>query len=263
MDSKITITKLNNSNYFTWKFKMQMILIKEKLWKTISEPAPATTATDRSSWTTADETARALIALSVEDNQLSLIMNKVCAKSTWNALQEFHEKSTIVNKMTLMRNMFDTKMTESTSIEEHIEEMSNYFQKLHNLGVTAFNNDDIKTAILLSSLPESYRTLVTSLESRDNLTWSLVTSKLMDESKHRAQKSFDSDEKLLKLKNEKQFCRYCKRSNHTIDQCRILKSKKSKNNDQTKVDMIEESKCESTNELLLGICFNKSNELDN
>lgn len=198
MESKITITKLNNTNYFTWKFKMQMVLTKEKVWKTISQSPP--TGTELTSWNVSDESAKALIALSVEDNQLSLIMDKTSAKEMWKALQEFHQKSTAVNKMTLLRNMFDTKMNESTPVEEHIEEMTNYLQKLNDLGVQAFNDDEIKTAILLSSLPESYRTFVTSLETREKLTWPMVTSKLMDEGKHRARNNLNSDEKLLKIK---------------------------------------------------------------
>lgn len=81
-------------------------------------------------------------------------MDKSTAKDTWNALKEFHEKSTIVNKMTIMRNMFDTKMNDEKPVEEHIAEISGYLQRLNGLGVTAFNYETIKSAILLSSLPD-------------------------------------------------------------------------------------------------------------
>lgn len=243
MESKNSITKLNNNNYFVWKFKMQMILTKEKVWKTINS-TPPTASLELTTWNTADETAKALIALSVEDNQLSLIMEKATAKLMWDALKDFHEKSTIVNKITLMRNMFDTKMSDSISMEEHIKTMSNYLQKLNGLGVKAFENEEIKSAILLSSLPKSYRTLITSLEARDDLTWSIVTSKLLDESKHRTPKP-SSDGKLLKVKNSKRkFCKYCKLNNHSTDECR----KKDKKN---KIDNIGEGT--SSEEVLLGI----------
>lgn len=208
MESKIT--KLNNLNYFTWKFKMQMVLIKEKVWKSISETAPTTPETEVSNWRSMDETARALIALAVEDNQLTIIIDKLTAKATWDALQDFHMKSTIVNKITLMRQMFDSKMSDNISIEEHIETISSYLQKLNGLGVTAFNDEDVKCAILLSSLPEKFRTLITSLESRDTLTWSIVTSKLFDESKHKLNN--ESEDKLLRFKagSSNMFCKYCK-----------------------------------------------------
>lgn len=34
------VPKLNNHNYQAWKFKMEMHLIREKTWKTISENPP-------------------------------------------------------------------------------------------------------------------------------------------------------------------------------------------------------------------------------
>lgn len=42
METKIQITKLNNKNYHNWKFKMELLHIKEKVWNTISETAPTT-----------------------------------------------------------------------------------------------------------------------------------------------------------------------------------------------------------------------------
>lgn len=249
MDSKITIAKLNNDNYFLWKVKMQMVLIKEKIWNVITGTPPENTnATALSLWNVNDQTARAIITLSVDDNQLPLIMNLETAKSMWDTLKDFHEKSTVVNKMKLMRNMFDANMKDKHSIEDHIASISGYLQKLNGSGVTAFNDESIKTAVLLSSLPDSYRTIITSLEARDNLTWSIVTSKLIDESKHRQHKSnSNSDEKLLKIKNKSTsnyFCRYCKRKNHNIEDCRLLKNK-------NKVNIVEENSSEGG--LLLNI----------
>lgn len=234
---------------------MQMILTREKVWKTITTTAPDSPETEVAAWTAADESARAFIALSVEDNQLSLIMEKNSAKEMWKALQEFHEKSTIVNKMTLMRQMFDNKMTNSTSMEEHIETMTSFLQKLTGLGMKSFDDEELKCAILLSSLPDHYRTLVTSLESRDKLTWSTVTSKLMDEDLFRTKN--DSKEKLLKATagTSRLFCKYCKRTNHSIEDCRTLKAKNTKNKKDTKnkVDMIDGNTSEGSGEMLLAI----------
>lgn len=40
MDTKNSIEKLNNSNYFTWKLKMKLFLIKEDLWDVIKDERP-------------------------------------------------------------------------------------------------------------------------------------------------------------------------------------------------------------------------------
>ena len=59
------IDNLNNQNYQTWKFKIELLLPKEDLWETvtkeISDPMTA-------EWQTKDATTRAIIGLQVADN---------------------------------------------------------------------------------------------------------------------------------------------------------------------------------------------------
>src|SRR6218665_3633647 len=70
------IENLNNQNYQTWKFKMELLLIKEDLWETVTKkiPDPVT-----SEWQTKDAKARAIIGLQVADNQLHLIRKQTAA----------------------------------------------------------------------------------------------------------------------------------------------------------------------------------------
>lgn len=37
---KIKIAKLTNDNYFTWKYKMQLFLLREKSWNVVNEDKP-------------------------------------------------------------------------------------------------------------------------------------------------------------------------------------------------------------------------------
>lgn len=81
MDTKITIEKLNENNYFQWKFKMQMFPQIEDLWKVIVADIP-TAESSRSSWIRSDETAQAMTVLSVEDSQLVHVRDKNSAIAT-------------------------------------------------------------------------------------------------------------------------------------------------------------------------------------
>lgn len=47
MGSKLAITKLDNKNYFPWKFKMQMILSDLDLWGLIKNNVPAEKAIEK------------------------------------------------------------------------------------------------------------------------------------------------------------------------------------------------------------------------
>lgn len=70
----------------------------------------------------------------VEKNQLSLIRSKLTTKQTWNSLKEYHEKSTLENKVMLMRRICNTPLTENGDMESHLNEFSDLFQKLIDLG---------------------------------------------------------------------------------------------------------------------------------
>lgn len=136
---KTTIAKLNNENYFTWKFRVELLLIKDEVWHVVEKPAPVLSA-DRSNqstvdaWKKCDDKARAMIGLLVEDNQLNHIRNKATAKQWWDALKDHHEKSTLSNKVILMRKICNTKMQENGDMEAHINELSGSFQRLVALG---------------------------------------------------------------------------------------------------------------------------------
>lgn len=77
--------------------------------------------------------------------------------------------------------------------------MNGYFQQLADLGqkVEEIN----KVALILSSLPSSWHTLITAHEMGDEseLTVSFIESKLFDEELRRKQYPNDLEEKLLNI----------------------------------------------------------------
>jgi len=75
--NKISIEKLNGSNYQTWKYEMELVLMK--IWDVVNEnasmnPTPA--------WTRKDGRARALIGLQVENREFVCITKPKTIEST-------------------------------------------------------------------------------------------------------------------------------------------------------------------------------------
>lgn len=64
-DQRYALPRLTSINYHTWKFKMEMLLIKERLWSVISKEKPQVPSEQ---WVEKDEVARAMIGLWVDDN---------------------------------------------------------------------------------------------------------------------------------------------------------------------------------------------------
>lgn len=226
METKIQIEKLSNINYFTWKLKMEFLLIKEDLWSVISnEPDTALTRREQAQRELKDNKARALIGLSIENNQLVHIRGKNTALEVWNSLKEAHLKDTLTNRISLYKQIALLKFKQGDKMEQHVDLLTELFQRLSDLGEES--SDSWKIGMLFASLPKDYSTLVTALEARNesDLTWSLVLTKLFDEYQRQLE-DFDSyNERILSLNNNL-FCRYCKRNSHDIKNCRYLKAKR-------------------------------------
>jgi hypothetical protein len=218
---------LNNQNYQTWKFKVELLLIKEDLWDTVSKenPDPIT-----ESWQSKDGKARATMGLLVEDYQLHLIRNQTTAKGSWDELKKYHQKATLSSKVNLLRKLCALKLTEHGDMQNHLAEMENLIDQLTSFGETLAEH--LTVAFFLSSLPESYGTLITALESRpgDDLTVELVKGKLLEEStRWTSNFSTHKGQELKVLKatkptetnpKESRTCYFCKKPNHIKRECR-------------------------------------------
>lgn len=104
-----SITKLNGENYQVWKFKMELLLIREELWDQVNSTA-LNDAIQAAAWKKRDDKARSMIGLLVEDSQLIHIRKAETAKQVWDSLKNYHEKSTLTSKVYLLRQICNLKL---------------------------------------------------------------------------------------------------------------------------------------------------------
>lgn len=248
MAEKISFAKLNNKNYLIWKYKVELLLIREGVWHVISETKPG--ADKLAAWTKSNDQARAWIGLCVEDDQLRHIRKESEASKMWLNLKNYHEKGTLSNKVQLMRKICSLRLVESGNMENHITEMTTLFEHLEAVSTEEDQlTDSWIVAMLLSSLPRSYDTLITALEIRpeQDLTVDMVQSKLIEEWRRHSGESSSSSEIAMVVQNKdgknnglkKLKCFFCKRNNHMKKDCRKYAAWKAKSN-QEKANNVSE-----------------------
>lgn len=221
--SRFSLQKLNNGNYPSWRFKGELLLVREDLWRYVTPGLkPETEAV--AVWNAGDAKARATIGLLIEDNQHALIRPSKTAKEAWTALQNHHQKVSLTSKVSLLKRICDKRFTEGEDMAEHVFALEELFSSLANAGQQLEEN--LMVAMILRSLPSTYDTLTTALESRsdDDLTLELVKRKLLDEAAKRQGPGTDSAMKVGQNSRKKKtvVCHYCKKPGHIQKECRQL-----------------------------------------
>ncbi|XP_062704546.1 uncharacterized protein LOC134286871 [Aedes albopictus] len=169
-ETKIAFDRLSDFNWLTWRFRMELMMMREDLWSTVKDPKPEP-ADITSACTRKDEKARALIGLALEDSQLSHIMDAVSAKEMWGKLKGYH----------ILRRLCSMRLQEEENMSDHLMKALELVHRLPRMGEPL--KEHLVVAIMLSSLPDSYSPLVTSFEGRpeEDLKLDYVKGKLLDE----------------------------------------------------------------------------------
>lgn len=227
---KTKFQKLNNNNYSSWKYRMELLLIKEDLWEGIIKIADDDEDCDGSSSTGTivsatklikmDNKAKALIGLHVEDDQLVYIRKKTSAIECWNALKEHHEKHTLSNKVHIMRKICNLKLEENGNVQKHVNQMMELFQKLSDISEEE-QSESWNVAMLLSSLSAEYDNLITALEGRleTELTFAFVIQKVIAEYERRIKKINHEIPTAMVATSKGFTCHFCKKEGHFKKDC--------------------------------------------
>jgi len=82
----------------------------------------------------------------------------------WLILQSIHEGTRWANRLALERRLILLKMGTDKSMQEHINKVNKTVDKLTSVGVPI--KETFRIIILLASLPDLYKHMITSIESR-------------------------------------------------------------------------------------------------
>ncbi|KAJ1299535.1 hypothetical protein OPQ81_011093 [Rhizoctonia solani] len=167
-------------NYNRWQIQMEDVLTDLDLYgyvnKTIPKP-PATrgvtikrtgddgkplpdlettvsNAEEVNKWIKADRKALSNIRLRVEGNVLTHIQGCVTSADAWDTLAASFQVKGTIGLIDLRRKFFSYRMTDGEDIEEHIQQMRGWFQRINNIKPGSCTKVDWITT-LVASLPDS------------------------------------------------------------------------------------------------------------
>ena len=122
---------------------------------------PYTMTTEQ--WKLKDRQALWLIQLMLSKNVVINIIKEKTTSDLLKALSNMYEKTSAMNKVYLMRRLFDLQMSEGGSFVDHINEFNMIVSQLSSVDITF--EDKIKAFILMSSLLELWDTVIAAISS--------------------------------------------------------------------------------------------------
>lgn len=207
---------------------MKWYLVKEGCWDVVEKESKPDSVT-AAKWAAEDSKAMANIVLSVSDGQVAHIRNAKSAKEAWELLKEYHLKGSMSSQVYLLKKLYKAELEKNGDMKKHLEHMFSWFDELSEIG---HKEEEYKQVlILLASLNDEYRTIVTALEARDVKTLKLseVRIKLIEEFERKSGLGTSSDgEAAMKFRDvgrgrRKVICFFCGGEGHMKRDCDKLK----------------------------------------
>ncbi|GFZ11618.1 hypothetical protein Acr_23g0000030 [Actinidia rufa] len=183
LDSMIV---LSATNYAIWKPRMEDILFCKDLHDPLENKGEKPEAKKDEEWRKMNRKTIGLIRQCIGHEVFHHVAQETSAYDLWIKLEEMYQAKISRNKALLMRMLVNLKLQRETTVAEHTSEFQSLVNQLTSVELQF--DDEMQALLLLSSLPESWETLVVSLSNsapNGKLTTSMVMNALFNEEARR------------------------------------------------------------------------------
>ncbi|KAJ0479700.1 putative RNA-directed DNA polymerase [Helianthus annuus] len=160
-DWKFRIEKFNGTDFAWWRMQIEALLGECDLDVVLEEKPAGMDKTAEAIWNSKDKKARGKITLPLTRSVSFNIMKEITARDMLEALSNMYEKPSAGNRVFLMRELFNMRMNEGSSVADHINEVNSILSRLATVGMKL--DDDTQAVVFLSSLPDSWSGFVTTV----------------------------------------------------------------------------------------------------
>lgn len=200
-DSLRMVEKFKGDNFHHWKAKMELLLASLDLWEIVceEEEAPGVEASikEHKEFKRREKKAFGIIATNLDESNFAHVISCKGAAEAWKTLCNVYESRNLSNVLWSRQKFFTVKMEEGEDLMAHVNKVKALANQLAVIDKPLPEEDVVMT--LLSSLPDSYSSLIVALESisRKDLTLDYVTARLAHEVTKRKQKESIGEQSAL------------------------------------------------------------------
>ncbi|CAA0840400.1 Unknown protein, partial [Striga hermonthica] len=196
--------------------------------------------------------AVSLIRQWVDINIFHHVATESKAHTLWNKIEQMYQRKTAQNKAFVIKKLVNLKYWDGKSVAEHLNEFQDMVNQLVTMDMKL--DEELQALLLLSSLPDSWETLVVSLSNsapegkltltqvKDNMfneetrrkdSGASSSQTLVTETRRRSKsrgRSNKSRDKLQSQPNRKFKCYHCGEEGHIKRNCKAWKNRGWRNN---------------------------------
>lgn len=199
-DIEFEVEKFDGRNNFClWQMRMKSILIQQGIKVALSGKEKKPTKINDDDWVDIDERALSTIQLYLSDEVLYNVRKETTAKSLWEKIETLYMGKSLSNKLHLKKQLYRLKLDEGYDVLEHMNTFNKMIIDLLKLDVKL--DDEDKSLLFLSSLPDSYDHFVTTLLcGKETIKFEEVTQAIISNAAMKKSTRNDSHTKGLLVK---------------------------------------------------------------
>jgi len=223
--------KLNADNYYAWSYRMEMRLRKLKVWNVVTGAESRPPGSDNhnvvKAWVNRQEVALNEIVNEVGDSQLVHTRVSMDPHVVWERLKDVHMSQGLGSIIAAWQKFFQLKKSDGTSVQAHAATLRELADRL--LGLGDGPSETLMVAVLMLSLPESYNSLIVSLDSHpDRSDFDFVVQRCINEEARQSSgqsskrswtnEAYQADAKPKRDKKDV-TCYNCQKKGHYRNEC--------------------------------------------
>ncbi|CAH9074170.1 unnamed protein product [Cuscuta europaea] len=177
---------LTATNYTLWKPRMEDFLSCKDLFDPIEMKGINPDPPKSIEWKKINRKTIGQIRQWIDHSVFHHVAQETDAYALWKKLEDMYQAKTARNKALLMRRLVNMKLKSGTSVAEHTGQFQSLVNQLSCVEMPL--GDEMQSLLLLRSLPDSWETLVVTLNNSapdGKLTMSVVKDALFNEEARR------------------------------------------------------------------------------